>query len=82
MVISRDSGSKFRNTYFWPNSGLNFRKVTKSGGNWLKSKKVTGKKQNPGWTPPPPVPPVINISDSICDGTDGADSAANDDSAR
>ena len=27
-------------------------KVTKLGGNWLKNKKVTGKKQNLGWNPP------------------------------
>ena len=33
---------------FFPNSILNFSKVTKFGENWLKNKKVTGKKQNSG----------------------------------
>ena len=38
---------------FSPNSVLNFRKVTKFGGNWLKNKKVTGKKQIGGLEQPP-----------------------------
>ena len=29
------------------------RKVTKFGGNWPKTKKVTGKKQNSGWKTSP-----------------------------
>ena len=49
--MSRDSGCKF---FFSPNSVFNFRNVTKFEGNWLKNKKVTGKKQNPEWNPPPP----------------------------
>ena len=32
-------------------------KVTKSGGNWLKNKKVTSKKQIAGATAPLPPPP-------------------------
>ena len=35
--------SNSENFYFSPNSVLNFMKVTKFGGNWLKNKKVTGK---------------------------------------
>ena len=54
--------SNCENFYFSPNSILNFRKVTKFGGNWLKNKKVTGKSKlgventpsayrvNPIWT--------------------------------
>ena len=38
MVMSRDPDFKFENCYFSPNSVLNFRKVTKFGGNWLKNK--------------------------------------------
>ena len=34
--------SNSENFYFLPNSILNFRKVTKFEGNWLKNKKVTG----------------------------------------
>ena len=46
------------NFYLLPNSILNFRKVTKFEGNWLKNKKVTVKKQigggggGGGGTPP------------------------------
>ena len=57
MVMSRDPGFKFRIIYFYflPNSILNFRKVTKFGGNCLKNKKVTGKKQiGGGWKILPP----------------------------
>ena len=57
MVMSRDPSSKyFKNFYFWPNSILNFRKSYKFGGNWLKNKNVTGKKQNSGWKTPPQIP--------------------------
>ena len=42
------------NFYFLPNSISNFRKVTKFGGNWLKNKKVTGKKQIREWKTPTP----------------------------
>ena len=35
--------ANFKNFYFLPASILNFRKVTKFGGNWLKNKKVTSK---------------------------------------
>ena len=45
--------SSSENFYFSPNFVLNFRKVTKSGGNWLKNKKVTGKKQTGWWKTPP-----------------------------
>ena len=44
--------TNFKKIYFFPNSVLNFRKVTKFGGNWLKNKKVTDKKQNSGWKTP------------------------------
>ena len=37
--------SNSEKVYFSTNSVLNFRKVTKFGGNWHKNKKVTGKKQ-------------------------------------
>ena len=37
--------SNSKNFYCSPNSILNFRKVTKFEGNWLKNKKVAGKKQ-------------------------------------
>ena len=60
--------------YFSPNSILNFRKsnqVTKLGGNWLQSKKVTGKKQIGGWKthPPPPPPVLVGLSLSTLLGT-------------
>ena len=35
--------SNSENFYFSPNSILNFRKVTKFGGNWLKDKKLQAK---------------------------------------
>ena len=35
--------SNSRNFYFSPNSVLNFRNVTKFGGNWLKNKKLQAK---------------------------------------
>ena len=62
--------SNSENFYFSPNFVLNFRKVTKFGGNWLKNKKVTGKKQTAEWkTPPPPV--LIGLTNvkpySLCD---------------
>ena len=47
--------SNSENFYFSPNSILNFREVTKFGGNWLKNKKVRGKKQIGGWKTPPPL---------------------------
>ena len=40
--------SNSENFYFSPNSILNFRKVTKFGGNWLNNIKVTDKKTNGG----------------------------------
>ena len=40
--------------YFLPNFVLNFRKVTKFGGNWLNNKKVTGKNQLGVENSPPP----------------------------
>ena len=45
----------FESFYFSPNSILNFRNVTKFGGNWLKNNKVTGKKPKSGWKTSPPV---------------------------
>ena len=51
MVMSRDSGYKFRKNFLRLILYLNLRKITKFGGNWLKNKKVTGKKQNSGWKP-------------------------------
>ena len=45
--------SNSENFYFLLNSILNFRKVTRFGGNWLKDKNVTGKKQIGGWKRPP-----------------------------
>ena len=48
--------SNSENFYFLPNSALNFGKFIKFGENWLKNKKVTGKKQSGEQkTPPPPV---------------------------
>ena len=41
--------SNSENFYFTPNSILNFRKVTKFGGNWLKNKKLQSKKQKTNW---------------------------------
>ena len=38
--MSRDPGFKFQKFLFSPNFVLNFRKVTKFEGNWLKSKKL------------------------------------------
>ena len=37
--------SNSENFYLSPNFASNFRKITKFGENWLKNKKVTGKKQ-------------------------------------
>ena len=52
--------SNFENFSFSPNSVLNFRKVTKSGGNWLKN--ITGKnKLGGGKHPPPPVLIGLNV---------------------
>ena len=54
MAMSRDPGFKFQNFYFSPNSILDFRKVSKFGGNWLKNKKLQAKNKL-GWkTPLPP----------------------------
>ena len=54
--------SNSENFYFSPNLILNFRKVTKFGGNWLKNKNVTGKIQIGGWkTPPPPLSVLIGL---------------------
>ena len=55
--------SNSENVYFLPNSILNFRKVTKFGGNWLKNKNVTGRKQIGRWKTPPPV--LIGLSNVI-----------------
>ena len=46
--------SNSENFYLSPNSILNFKKVTKFGGNWLKNKNVTGKKQIRGGKHPVP----------------------------
>ena len=46
--------------YFSPNSILNFRKVIKFGGNWLKNKKVTSKKQKSVGGQPPLLIGLIN----------------------
>ena len=54
MVTSRDPGFKFRIFYFLPNSILNFRKVTKFGGNWLKNKKLQAKNKTRGGKHSPP----------------------------
>ena len=45
--------SNSENFYFLPDSILNFRKSYQTWGNWLKNKKVTGKKQIGGWKRPP-----------------------------
>ena len=60
--------ANFENFYLLPNSILNFRKSYQIWGNWLKNKKVTGKKQNSGWkTPPPPPPPsAYRVKPRIC----------------
>ena len=50
-----DHSTNIPNFYFLPKSILNFRKVTKFGGNWLKNEKVTGKcKTRGGRHPLPP----------------------------
>ena len=49
MTLASNSGN-----FFLPNSVLNFRKVKKFWGNWLKNKKATGKKQIGGGKHPPP----------------------------
>ena len=62
MVTLRDPGLKFRIFFI-------FRlilyqvlgKVTKFGENWLKNKKVTGKKQIGGGSPPPPSAYRVNV---------------------
>ena len=54
--------SNFEHFYFSPNSVLNFRKRYKFGGNWLKNKKVTDKKQIGGGTSPPM---LIGLSQSM-----------------
>ena len=46
--------SDFENFYFSPNSVLNFRKRYQIWENWLKNKKVTGKKQIEGVENTPP----------------------------
>ena len=51
--------SNSENFYFSPNSVLNFRKSYQIWGNWLKNKKVTGKKTHWGVETPPPPPPVL-----------------------
>ena len=61
MVMSRDPGFKFQKFYFSPNSILNFRKSYQIWGNWLKNKKVTGKKQIGGWKTTP-FPVLIGLS--------------------
>ena len=45
--------SNSKDFYVLPNSILNSRKVTKFGGNWLRNKKVTSKKQIGGGKDPP-----------------------------
>ena len=48
--------TNFKKFYFSPSSVLNFRNNYQFEENWLKNKKVTGKKQNSEWiTNPPPV---------------------------
>ena len=51
--------SNSENFYFLPYYVLILGKVTKFGGNWLKNKKVTGKKNLVVETPPPPPPLVL-----------------------
>ena len=47
--------SNSKKFYILPDTILNFRKVTKFGGHWLKNKKVTGKKPIGGGKDPPAV---------------------------
>ena len=51
--------------YFSPNSVLIFRKITKFVGNWLKNKKVTGKKQIGVWKTPPVLIGLTNCVRSV-----------------
>ena len=51
--------SNSENFYRSLNSVLNFRKVNKFRGNWLKNKKATDNKTNWGVKTPPPPPPVL-----------------------
>ena len=46
----------FENFYFLPHSMLHFGKIYQIWGNWLKNKKVTGKRQN-SWWKTLPLPP-------------------------
>ena len=59
IVMSHDPDFKFRNFLFFAQFCIKILgTVTKFGRNWLKNRKVTGKKQIGGWkTPPPPPPP-------------------------
>ena len=45
--------SNSENFYFWPDSVLNFGKVTKFGRNWLKNKMLQAKKIEGRKHPPP-----------------------------
>ena len=49
----------FENFYFQPNFALMVGKVTNFWENWLKNKKIKGKKKNAGCKTPPPPPPVL-----------------------
>ena len=53
MVISRDPGCKFRKFLFLSRSILNFRKVTKFEGNWLKNEKLQARNKTRGGKHPP-----------------------------
>ena len=54
MVMSRDPGFRFRIFIFRLILYKNLGKFTKFEGNWLKNKKVTGKRQIGGWKTPLP----------------------------
>ena len=62
MVMSRHPGFKFRKFLFLTNSVLNFGKVIKFGGSWLKIKRVTGKNKLGVENTPPPPPVLIGLS--------------------
>ena len=47
--------TNFEDFYFSPNFTLNFRKVTKFEGNWLKNKTLQAKNKTRGAKHPPPV---------------------------
>ena len=64
MAMDVTLAANFENFYFSPNSILTFRNVQESYQIWGKlaqEQKVTGKKQNSGWNPPPTSAYRVNL---------------------